>query len=48
MFVRDYLKYLKNNKDLLISICLIMVIILVIGVLIFILFKELLFIYNGF
>ncbi|OJT89338.1 hypothetical protein BM535_19180, partial [Clostridioides difficile] len=42
------LKYLKNNKDLLTSICLTMVIILAIGVLTFTPFKELPFIYNGF
>ena len=48
MSVRDYLKYLKNNKDLLTSICLTMVIILAIGVLTFTPFQELPFIYNGF
>ncbi|MGO1043015.1 hypothetical protein ACTPEO_09780 [Clostridioides difficile] len=48
MSVRDCLKYLKSNKELVTSICLTMIIILAIGVLTFTPFKELPFIYNGF
>ncbi|MFR3560113.1 hypothetical protein [Paraclostridium sordellii] len=48
MFVKNYLKNLTNNKYLMMSICLTVIIVAAILILAFTPFKELPFIYNEF